>query len=156
VHILVIKQSRYVVVSNKIMCNVIIPKILWICLQTIFFNPFPIAHMCRARISCLSWFFPIFLGSLCTYSAVKSVPGASRAPALVQSSVRGRLRARIQKPHRMPCKGLVELKEGAVARVRISQKDGVRQVLAQPIGVPNRNHLVIDSIYDEGWCLDTF
>jgi hypothetical protein len=56
----------------------------------------------------------------------------------------------------MPCKGLVELKEGAVARVRISQKDGIRQVFAQPIGVPNRNHLIVDSIYDEGRCRDTF
>lgn len=50
----------------------------------------------------------------------------------------------------MPCKGLVELKEGAVARVRISQKDGIWQVLAQPIGVPNGDHLIVDSIYDEG------
>jgi hypothetical protein len=56
----------------------------------------------------------------------------------------------------MPCKGLVELKEGAVARVRISQKNGVRQVLAQPVGVPNGNHLIVYPIYDYSRSLDTF
>jgi hypothetical protein len=50
----------------------------------------------------------------------------------------------------------VELKEGAVARVRISQKDGIWQILALPIGVPNGDHLIVDSIYDEGRRPDTF
>ena len=111
--------------------------------------------MYRARISYLLRLLPLSR-LLALYPAVKSVPLASDTPAVVQRSVRGRLGARIQKRRRMPCKGLVELKERTVARVRISQKDGIRQVLAQPIGVPNRNHLIVDSIYDEGRRQDAF
>jgi hypothetical protein len=40
----------------------------------------------------------------------------------------------------------MKLEQGAVSGVGIGHEDGVRQVGTQPVGVSDRNHLVIDSI----------
>ena len=45
----------------------------------------------------------------------------------------------------------MKLKKRTMTRVGIGQKHGVRQVLAQHVGISDRNHVVENSIYDEAW-----
>ncbi len=61
---------------------------------------------------------------------------------------------RIEKGGRLACERLVELKEHAVAGVRINEQHCVGQILTQPIGVAYRNHLVVYAVHDEGRVLD--
>ena len=49
----------------------------------------------------------------------------------------------------MSREGLRILEQRAVPRVGVREQDGVRQVLAQSVGVGNGNHLVVDTVHDE-------
>src|SRR5206468_6012288 len=61
----------------------------------------------------------------------------------------GRLGVGGEERRRVSREGLRILKQRAVPRVGVRQQDGVRQVLAQSVGVGNRNHLVVDTVHDE-------
>src|SRR5579862_7021437 len=45
----------------------------------------------------------------------------------------------------------MKLKKRTMTRVGIGQQHGVRQVLAQHVGVSDRNHIVEDTVHDEAW-----
>ena len=49
----------------------------------------------------------------------------------------------------MSSKRLVELEKRTMRGIRIGQQDRVRQVRTERVGIRDRNHLVMDSIYDE-------
>jgi len=46
----------------------------------------------------------------------------------------------------MPRKGLMKLEERTVSGVRVREKHRVRRVLAQPVGVRDRDHFVPDTV----------
>jgi hypothetical protein len=50
--------------------------------------------------------------------------------------------------------GLRILEERAVPSIGVREQDGVRQVLAQSVGVGHGNHLVVDTVHDERWMTD--
>src|SRR5262245_61030466 len=49
----------------------------------------------------------------------------------------------------LPRKGLVKLEQGAVPGAGVCKKDGVRQILTEPVGVPDGDHLVVDTVHDK-------
>ena len=49
----------------------------------------------------------------------------------------------------MPGEGVVKLKQGAMSRVWVGEKHGVRKVLGQSIGVRDGNHFVMDAVDHE-------
>src|SRR4030095_7089851 len=73
---------------------------------------------------------------------------------LLSLSVRREWRVRRQKCGSLSRERLVILKQGTMSGVRIRQEHRVRQVLAQPVGVRDRNHFVVDSVDDKRRLLD--
>jgi len=50
----------------------------------------------------------------------------------------------------------MKLKEGAVPRVGICEKNRIRQILAQPVGVRDWNHVIVNTIEHESRLADAF
>src|SRR5690349_2157265 len=72
----------------------------------------------------------------------------------VMNSVGRHRGVRIEKRGRLACERLVELKQPAVAGVRINEQHCVGQVLTQPIRVTYRDHFIVYAVHDEGRVVD--